>query len=130
MKSFAMIFALLFSVCLGAAEPVLKEAQAVPELPELPVEVFEGKELDLGIMYSNEVRSFQFTVKNTSDKPLEYKRIAVNCSCSRLRVKVPGTIAPGAELLVPVELDARKIREKGAFKKAIRIDFRGTVSWY
>jgi len=28
-------------------------------------------------------------------------------------------------LLVPVELDARKIREKGAFKKAIRIEFPG-----
>ncbi|MFA6931435.1 MAG: DUF1573 domain-containing protein [Lentisphaeria bacterium] len=122
MKSFVMTFALLFSIFLCAAEPGAKE---VPALPELPVEVVEGKELDLGMMYGNEVRLFQFTVKNISNKPLEYKRIAVNCSCSRLKVKVPGTIAPGEELQVPVELDARKIREKGAFKKAIRFDFPG-----
>jgi hypothetical protein len=122
MKSLLLIFALLFSVFSVVAEPVSQQAQT---LSELPVEVVGGKELDLGIMYNNEVRSFQFVVKNTSDKPLEYNRIMVNCSCSRLKLKVPGTIAPGAELLVPVELDARKIREKGAFKKAIRFDFPG-----
>jgi hypothetical protein len=128
MKFLSMIFALMFAFSLLAAEPAVKEGQAAMPLLELPVEVIGGKELDLGIMYSNELRNFQFTLKNTSNTALEYTRVIVNCSCSRLQIPVPGKIEPRTEFIVPVELDAQKISEKGTFKKTIRFDFPGYQS--
>jgi len=128
MKEYVLIAALLLGggITAGESDTRVEENNLIP-LP-LPVEVAEGKELDLGVMYSNELRTFRFTLKNTSNRPLEYNQVVVNCSCSKPQIPVPGLIAPGESFVVPIELDAQKISEMGAFRKTIRFDFPGYQS--
>lgn len=99
-------------------------AGTVQGLPKLPVKIVEG-EINLGYVYTFEKRKFSFTVKNLSDKALAFSRIIVSCSCSKVDVKPSGEIGPHAELVVPVELDASKISERGAFDKGVWFEFPG-----
>ena len=99
-------------------------AGAAAVLPRLPVKIVEG-EINLGYMYGFEKRCFSFTVKNLSDKALGFSRIIVSCSCSKVDVKPGGEIGPHAELIVPVELEASKISERGAFEKGVWFEFPG-----
>ena len=116
-------FGLVFlTLSLQAAE---NPPEKRPATQPAPVEVIGGNKLDLGKMYANELRYFAYRLKNTSTKPLKYTRVYMNCSCSKLELKLPGLIEPGQELIVPVELDAQKISEKSNFQKALRIDFEG-----
>jgi len=99
-------------------------AGATQGLPQLPVKIVKG-EINLGYMYGFEKRCFSFTVKNLSDKALAFSRIIVSCSCSKVDVKPGGEIGPHAELIVPVELEASKISERGAFEKGVWFEFPG-----
>lgn len=100
---------------------VLADELAVPT--GLPIEVSPGNNIELGTVYSNEVRNFQYSLKNISGESLTYNKIILSCACSRLELTVPGEIEAGKDFIVPVELDARKLTEKAEFKKTIRFFF-------
>ena len=56
-----------------------RAAEEQKVLPPAPVSI-DNADRDLGFIYMMEQRDFQFVLTNTSEEPLVYKDIAINCS--------------------------------------------------
>jgi hypothetical protein len=91
-------------------------------LPPAPVSI-ENNDLDLGFIYMMEQRDFQFVLTNTSDEPLVYKDIVINCSCTTSRVSGHGTIPPKGQLVIPLHFNAQKVTDFGDFIRDVIVFF-------
>lgn len=125
---------LAFAACLLAAaltwaQPLRPDRRLRPStdqdhLPPPPIELVGGESVDLGKVYKLTQVPFIITVRNTSDKPLPYERIILNCNCTNTYIPPKGEIPPGAEFKIPMRLDATQLREKNAFTRIFRFEFK------
>ena len=99
-----------------------RAAEEQKTMPAPPVSI-ENNDLDLGFIYMMEQRDFQFVLTNTSDEPLVYKDIAINCSCTTSKVSGHGTIPPKGKLVIPLHFNAQKVTDFGDFIRDVIVFF-------
>lgn len=121
--------ACLLAAALAWAQPARltrppRPSTAQDHLPPPPLELVGGEDINLGTVYKLTQVPFFITVRNTSDQPLAYERIVVNCNCTHTYIPPTGEIPPGADFKIPMRLNATLLREKHAFTRIFRFEFK------
>lgn len=98
-------------------------------LPVAPL-ISKDEGFDLGTIYDFQMRGFQITVENPTDKDIAYTSVVINCSCTSTNIAPKGVIPAHGKLTLPMWIDGSKSRDKDVFKRHVALVLEGYQPFY